>query len=92
MEKRNLQRKQNPVWRTLRGGLVLTLAVFFLPAVVFGGAARAESAAQPEQTVEAEAEETAVTGGEAVITEKLASRRTPPVERRKRRGPTHPSP
>ena len=62
MEKRNLQRKQNPVWRTLRGGLVLTLAVFFLPAVVFGGAARAESAAQPEQTVEAEAEETAVTG------------------------------
>lgn len=62
MKKRNLQRKRNPVYDSLRRGLVLTLAVFILPAAVFGGAARAEEPVEPDQSVTAEAEEPVETG------------------------------
>lgn len=73
MKKRNLQRKRNPVCRTLRGALLLTLAVFFLPAAVFGGEARAEEPAEPEQTAVAEAEETAVTEEKELPEEEASS-------------------
>ncbi len=61
MKKRNLHRKRNPVYCTLRRALILTLVVFFLPAAVFGRTARAEEPSEPEPAAVAEAEETAVT-------------------------------
>ena len=79
-EKRNLQRKQNPVVAHPAGGPGAD-AGGILSAGGGGGSRPAESAAQPEQTVEAEAEETAVTGKRPV-----RGGGSPPVGRRKREG------
>ena len=49
MKKNNLQYAPSPTRRFLRQALVLTLAVFFLPAAVFGPSARGVRRAAPEQ-------------------------------------------